>query len=300
MQRHNHPPPAPPGGGENQREANLNPNIRLLALDMDGTLFGEDLHISTPVKAAVRAAADCGVLICIASGRVAEEGLRVLADIDLDPACVAPIICYQGALVYDPQRGPLLTFTLDPAIAEAIIEYTRSIGLGVNLHTAAATYTERPREADRFYAEVSNLAPILVPDLVAVVREQGLQPLKLVMVTDGMAQTNELVDALNHKYDGRVVAARSYPLFCEVTDPLANKGAALTYLADQLGIPLAQTMAVGDSPNDIPMLRVTGISVAMGHASAEVKAAARYATGTLAADGAASAIVRFILERVGS
>ncbi len=271
-------------------------NIRLLALDMDGTLFGEDLVISAPVKAAVRAAADCGVLISIASGRVAEEGLRVLAELDLDPACVAPIICYQGALVYDRQRGPLLARTLDPAIAEAIIEYTLSIGLGVNLHTATATYTERPREADRFYAAVSNLAPIFVADLAAIVREQGLEPLKLVMVTDGLAQTDELASTLNERFGRRIIANRSYDLFCEVTDPLANKGVALTYVAERLGISLAQTMAIGDSPNDIPMLGLVGVSVAMGHASAEVKAAARYVTGTLAEDGAASAIARFILE----
>lgn len=274
----------------------MNPSIRLLALDMDGTLFGEDLVISEPVKQAVRMAAAGGVLISIASGRIAEEGLRVIADLGLTTAQVAPIIAYQGALVYQPNVGPLHSLTLDPLVAIEIITYTRRLGLGVNLHTDSATYVERPHAADTFYADISQLAPILVADLVAFVRDKDIQPLKLVMVNDALAATNVLVSNINARWGEHIVAARSHPRFCEVTNPRANKGEALAYVADYLRIPIAQVMAIGDNQNDIPMLRDAGLGVAMGHAAAEVKAAADVVTGTLAEDGVATAISCYILR----
>ncbi len=273
----------------------MNPPVRLLALDMDGTLFAEDLRISLRVRAAVQAAAHRGVLIATASGRIAAEGMRVVADLGLMPAQVAPLICYQGAMVYDLAAGPILARTLDPSTALELIDYARGLDLGVNLHTVDEMFVERPQARDQFYAEVSNLSPIRVPDLAALVRERELRPLKLVFVTE-QPRPAELADAINAAFAGRVYAARTYVTFCEVVHPLANKGAALAFVAARLDIPLAQVMAIGDNHNDVPMLRRAGVSVAMGHAAPEVKAAARYVTDSLADDGVATAIQRFILE----
>ncbi len=274
----------------------MNPRIRLLALDLDGTLFGKDLHPSEPVRSAVRAAAAAGVRITLASGRIVAEEQRIISELGLTAAQTAPLIAYQGALVYQPGSGPLFSLTLPPEVAIGIIEYSRSLNIGVNLHSADATYVERPTQADEYYARLSQLRSTKVDDLVAFVLEHNTHPLKMVLVSDDQQDNDKLVAVLNQRWGGKIVAVRSNPRFCEATNPQANKGNALAHVAEKLNVPLAQVMAIGDDQNDITMLRIAGVGVAMGHAAAEVKAAARYVTGTLAEDGVATAIDRFILK----
>lgn len=275
----------------------MSANIRLLAIDLDGTLFGDSLHPTARVRDAVRAAAAAGVKITIASGRTTPDEERVIHELGLTAAQTAPLIGYQGAYVYQPGYGELFSFTLAPDVAICIVEYSRSIGYGVNLHTPEDTFVERPTAADHYYAELSLLKPITVADMAAIIRERDLHPLKMVLVSQLQEQTNRLVDALNQLWPQQLVAARSHPRFCEATHPCANKGEALSQLAARLGIPMSEVMAIGDNQNDITMLQRAGVGVAMGHAAPEVKAAAAYVTGTLQEDGVASAIQRFILER---
>lgn len=77
----------------------------------------------------------------------------------------------------------------------------------------------------------------------------------------------------------------------------ASKGQALAFLARKLGVSQAETMAIGDQDNDVDMVAWAGLGIAMGNASAAVKAAANHVTATIAEDGAALAIERFILEQ---
>jgi hypothetical protein len=74
-----------------------------------------------------------------------------------------------------------------------------------------------------------------------------------------------------------------------------SKGRALEALASYLGIPLAEVMAIGDGINDIPLLSLAGLAVAMGNASDEVKAVADYVTLDVDHSGVAAAIEKFLL-----
>ncbi|MCX7781953.1 MAG: HAD hydrolase family protein, partial [Negativicutes bacterium] len=88
----------------------------------------------------------------------------------------------------------------------------------------------------------------------------------------------------------------SKPTYLEMANPAVNKGRALALLADKLGIAREQVMAVGDSVNDLDMLRYAGWGVAMGNASDTVKAAAAAVTGANDAEGVAEAILRYALR----
>jgi hydroxymethylpyrimidine pyrophosphatase-like HAD family hydrolase len=79
-----------------------------------------------------------------------------------------------------------------------------------------------------------------------------------------------------------------------------SKGAALARLAADLGVPLAETLAIGDGSNDVSMLRVAGLGVAMGHATPSVRLAADVVTASNGEDGAAQAIERYVLRETGA
>ena len=118
---------------------------------------------------------------------------------------------------------------------------------------------------------------------------------KLVGVTDDRAQMNTLEQDLARALGGRANVACSQVYYCDITHPLANKGDGIGILAAAIGVPLAETAAIGDMPNDLPMLRRAALPIAMGQAPDAVKQAAREVSASNDEDGVAVAIDRFIL-----
>ena len=100
------------------------------------------------------------------------------------------------------------------------------------------------------------------------------------------------------EFAGRATVARSQLYYLDVTHPLANKGAGLTALAKLMAVSTAEIAAIGDGRNDMPMFAASGLSIAMGNASAEVKAAANVVTASNEQEGFATAIERFVLPRI--
>jgi hydroxymethylpyrimidine pyrophosphatase-like HAD family hydrolase len=96
--------------------------------------------------------------------------------------------------------------------------------------------------------------------------------------------------------DGASVA-RSQRYYLDITDPLANKGVAISEIAKLLGIPLAEIASIGDGSNDVAMFERSGLSIAMGNASPQVQQKADFVTDSNGDDGFAKAIERFIVGR---
>ncbi len=101
--------------------------------------------------------------------------------------------------------------------------------------------------------------------------------------------------AAREKFGDRVSAARSQPYYLDVTHPQANKGGVVAYLADHYSIDPAQIATIGDQPNDVLMFTPSGLSIAMGNASAEVQKQATEVTTSNEDEGFANAIERFVL-----
>ena len=281
-----------------------NPLVELIAIDLDGTLYAMDLLISERNRLAIAAARDAGIRVTLATGRVVYDVVDRVRELGLLPpnlpaSQVTPIISYQGGVVYDLlTERPLLVQHLDAALAIRVIRLLRRLGQSVNMHTLTETYRENARPLDTMYAEKSRLVqPHDVPDLVAAISAQGLQPLKIVIVNEPDAN-HALIEMLRAEFGSLVEVTRSHSYFCEVTSLSATKGVALAFLAQQLGIARERVMAIGDNWNDVSMLHWAGYGVAMGHADEQVKAAASYVTETLANDGVAHAIERLALGEV--
>jgi hydroxymethylpyrimidine pyrophosphatase-like HAD family hydrolase len=118
---------------------------------------------------------------------------------------------------------------------------------------------------------------------------------KIVAASNNTQRLKELEAQLQPRVEGLAHVSRSQPVYLDVTAMLANKGDALKTLAAHLGIPLEQTVAIGDGGNDPAMFQVAGLSIAMGQAEEVVKRQASVVTGSNVDDGAAEAIERFIL-----
>ena len=131
----------------------------------------------------------------------------------------------------------------------------------------------------------------MIDDLHAVLDE----PIKIVGVSEDRSLVARCESELNARLGAEASAARSTPFYLDVTHPEANKGMVVREASRILEIPLEQIATIGDMPNDVPMLSIAGLSIAMGNASADVQRVARHVTRSNEEDGFAYAVDTFIL-----
>ncbi len=267
--------------------------IKLIALDVDGTDFGDDLTPSPRTRAAVHAARAAGIHVTLATGRTF-GATRAIADaLGID----APLICYQGAWVRDPASGAtLLHYTVPRTAAAEVVSIARAADRQCNVYINDQVYVEQLKPEAAIYFHLNRRTPPQpVPDLLALVRDAAQDPTKLVLVLPTEAETDATVAALQARFGDAVYVTKSHPNFAEVINAQVNKGTALAAVAAALHVTQAETMAVGDGMNDLPMLEWAGLGVAMGQAYPQVQAAADVVTAALAEDGLAQAIERYVL-----
>ena len=262
--------------------------IRLIAFDLDQTLFGVDQVIRPRVQAAIAQARLAGVAITIATGRNAGVAGRFACQLGV----TVPIICVQGGCVYDHQQGkPLHDVRLKPELVPQIVAAAERYGWNIHFESLERNYL--PAQSDHppiFYELLRNSPWVRVNDLLRDIPEL---PHKVIV---SMAHPNDLartVSEMNEALGTSLTIVPSHPYLVEGLPENVDKGRALAWLADYLGIPQPEVMAIGDSGADIPMIEWAGVGVAMGNGSGTVKAAADWVAPTLEEDGAAVAIERF-------
>jgi Cof subfamily protein (haloacid dehalogenase superfamily) len=270
--------------------------IRLLALDLDGTVLTPDLRMSEPTRAAVAGARARGVHVVLATGRMYRSTVRYAAMLDLP----GPLICYQGAYIRglplpDGTPGELLLHRQMPAeAARAAVTWSRDHGLDPHLNIGDRLIVGRGPEETPDYERMAGVGPEYVADVAAAIPG----PVTKVLAVGSIGLPYQVLSAAREAFDGRLEVTVSHPEYLEFMPLGVNKGTGLAFVADRLGIPMEAVMAVGDQANDLEMLRDAGLGVAMGDAPPAVIAVADDVTGTVAADGVAEAIERHILSAV--
>lgn len=263
--------------------------IRFVLSDMDGTLLRPDHTPSQRTIDAVRALRDAGVFFSLASGRPPRAMMHMVEAFGID----VPVAGFNGGTLVNPDGSVLLSHHL-PAEAALV---------------ALALFSAQPDVEVWVFADGEWLRRD-PPGPMAAVEEAGLgygprvvesfEPYldrvnKIVAASRNAPLLVELEAQLQPKVQGLAHVSRSQPIYLDVTALLANKGDALKTLAEHLGVPLEQTVAIGDGGNDPAMFEVAGLSIAMGQAEEAVKRQATVVTGSNVDDGAAEAIERFIL-----
>jgi hypothetical protein len=125
--------------------------------------------------------------------------------------------------------------------------------------------------------------------------QDGAGPTKLVIVTDA-EQTDTTLALFTRLYGERLQVTKSHPRFTEFTNAQCSKGRALAFLAQYCGVPQEDVMAIGDGHNDLDMIAWAGYGVAMSTSPQAVLQAARIVCPSLADEGAAEAIERYVLR----
>ena len=257
---------------------------RLCAIDLDDTLLGPDHNVSPRNVAAVRAVVDAGVIVVIASGRMHEATLRFVEQMGLQ----TPIISYNGAMVKNPHTGEIwLHERIAPEVAAQVLDYAHSHVLQLNYYLDDHFYSAAYTQWAKLYCE-RTLAPVeIVPEMYRTL--QGTAPTKMIVV-DTQERTDALLTPFQDRFGDRLYVTKSNDEYLEMMPPQANKGVALALVAAKFGVTAAETIAFGDSYNDIPMLTWAGLGIAVGNAKPETKAAAQRTVATNAEDGVAVAL----------
>lgn len=263
--------------------------IRLLALDLDGTVIDDSLTISPAVRTAVQNAAALGVHITLATGRMFRATLPYARELGVR----GPIVCYQGAGVFDTESGDVLYQEPVPnAVVMRVYERAKRDGFHVQMYKNDRFYVEEDNDYAAFYARLAGTAAIVVDSLA---REfAGCGSMKVNMNADA-ARIAGYEPIMREYLGAQAYVTRSLPEFLEVMNPRVNKGRALRFVAQRLGISIECTMAVGDSYNDVTMLQAAGLGAAMGSSPQELKDVAQVIVGDYRHDGVAEAIERCIL-----
>ena len=266
------------------------PAVKMLLADVDGTLVTRDKILTDRAIQAVHQMHDAGVIFAITSGRP-PRGMAMLIDpLDLQ----APIAAFNGGLLVNRDMSVIEQRVLPEDLVVPVADMMSSFKLDVWLYTGADWYVPKPdgphvaREAWTVKFE-----PNIMTDGV-----KGLtgSVAKLVGVSDDTDAVDRATTAVHDKFGDHVTAATSQPYYLDVTHPLANKGEVAKYLAARYDLKPEEIATIGDMPNDVLMFAHSGLSIAMGQSSTEVKRAARRVTTSNEDEGFANAVERFILR----
>ena len=265
------------------------PDIRLLLTDVDGTLAPDDKVLTPATLAAVGALRRAGIALAVTSSRP-PRGMRMLVGpLDLQ----TPLAGLNGGLIVHPDLSVIACCKLDLATARRAVALLEAQGLDVWVYTEADWLV---RDAVRPYVAREAWILQFEPTVVADFTEAHLaDAVKIVGVSDQPDRVAACEVLARQTLGDRVSAARSNAHLLDVTSAGANKGAVVRRLARLLDISPMQVATIGDMPNDTLMFAVSGLSIAMGNASPEVKARAGHVTGSNADDGFARAVHGFIL-----
>ena len=263
--------------------------VRLIALDLDGTLLNKGNTVSDANAAAVRDAIAAGIHIVIATSRWYTLAKRTADMLGI----TSPIICHNGAMIRDPRDGARILALDVPAAAAVEIAAIADEARYESMATVDdVTYllTRRPN------IDASRLPPGMVlterlSDHVAGGCEAFL--------FFGEDATDGFRARVGGKYDGTLNFAYGYsdtfPHYLNIVHAAADKGRALRIVAEHVGVPMTQTLAIGDAAPDLDMMRAAAIGMAMGNAPDDVKSQATVVGPSNLEDGVAWAIRKFAL-----
>ena len=264
--------------------------VKLLLADVDGTLVTQNKVLTDRAVEAVHKLHDAGVTFAITSGRPPRGMAMLVEPLDLR----TPIAAFNGGLLVNRDMKVIEQRVLPEDLVVPVADMMSSFDLDVWLYSGAEWYV--PKADGPHVARESwtvKFDPEVMPDGV-----QGLtgSVAKLVGVSDDHDAVDKATEAVHNRFGDHVSAATSQPYYLDVTHPQANKGAVARYLAAKYKLERDDIATIGDMPNDVLMFAHSGLSIAMGQSSPEVKRAARRVTTSNQDEGFANAVERFILR----
>jgi hypothetical protein len=266
-------------------------NIKMVALDLDDTLLDSKLKISSSCVNAIQKVRQKGVVITLSTGRMFKSALPYARQLDID----VPIITYQGAWVKNSLSGEELYFRpLPKSLACQAMTYFREQGVHYHSYFNDELCVEELSAEANDYARLAGVKANLHPDLIANL--DCCDAIKIMAITQNESHLLAMEKELKANFADQLYITRSKPSYLEVMDRQVGKARALELTANHFGIKRSEVMAIGDSFNDLDMIKWAGLGIAMGNAVEAVKEAADFVTFSNDEEGVTEALQRFVLQ----
>ncbi|WP_034550458.1 sugar-phosphatase [Carnobacterium funditum] len=268
--------------------------IKLIAIDLDGTLLTKDRIISDENKQAIKKAKEQGIKVVLCTGRpllgmihyLEELGLRESGDYG---------ITYNGGLVQKTDTGEILSQkTLSREDTQELYNLSQDINIPCNFIDLEKVYEPPyPVGRDSLYPTVMNalpFVPVFLEDL-----SEDLAVNKIVFCYEEES-LDEAITKIPSEFFERFNIMKSRPVLLELLNKEVDKGKGIAILCERLGIETHEVMAIGDEANDFAMIEFAGMGVAMENATSEIKGIAQFITKNNNDHGVAHAIKKFALQ----
>jgi hypothetical protein len=257
--------------------------IALVVSDVDGTLVTKDKNLTDRARAAVRRLHDAGIGFTITSSRPT-IGMRFL----IEPLAITlPVGAFNGSCIVDPSLKPIEQHLIPPAAVQRSLAIMNDFGVDIWLFTSDLWLTRHP---DGDYVQHEIRAIRADPTIVADFAPYLETACKIVGSSGDAALLQRCEAAIQQAVGAAATAVRSQSYYLDITPPGYDKGTFVETIAKRQGISTDAVATIGDMQNDLAMFRKSGMSIAMGNATDDVKKLATYVTTSNENEGFARAI----------
>lgn len=261
--------------------------IRLVAVDLDGTLLNDTKKVSKQTAEALSGLPGRGVKLVIASARPPRSVRHIYQSLGLDTWQIN----YNGALIWDePGRKAIFHRPMNCRLVRQMIEVSRDMyeEVLVTCEIMDRWYTDRLD--DRFNTETGKL---FKPDVVSPIEEFCTQPITKLLLLGEPRVIGRLEPMLSQRFGGHFTLVQTDDHMLQIMDKRVSKAVALEKVARHYLVPMEQVMAIGDAPNDVGMLQSAGVAVAMDNAASVVKEVADWVAPSNNDHGVWAALKRY-------
>lgn len=268
-------------------------NYRMLVLDLDDTLLKDDRTVSELTRRRLLEAQQQGMIVVLASGRPTYAMQHLAKEL-----CLAEyggyFISFNGARITScADEHILLSVDISHAQMCKLFDLAQEHGVYIQTYTEDHILVSKDNEYTQIEKEITGMDVIECADFKAEIPKTAVKA----MMLEHPDRLKEVEKALRPVVENELYMTITKPFFLEFMNPAVDKGKSLVTLAQHLNVPMEQVIAVGDSYNDISMIKAAGLGVAMGNAVEAVKQAADYETADNEHDGVARVVERFFLQK---
>lgn len=267
-----------------------------LVLDIDGTLVNSQKVVSEATRDAIIEAQKRGKIVAIASGRSISGIRRTAANIALEEFG-GYVIAYNGTTVVNCKTGECI---YNQMIAKEMIapvyEAAKEAKVGILVYHDQQKELLSGNGVDKYIEADAKACEITIRETTHFVQDINF-PINKFLLTGEPEYMREVEKKMQEKFGDRLNVFRSDPFYVELLPKFVDKGVAVEKLMKHLDIKKDKVICIGDSYNDLPMLRRVGLGVAMGNAQMEVKEAADFITDSNDEDGIVKVIKKFMTEK---
>jgi len=238
---------------------------KMVVLDLDDTLLNKEHRISHQTIDTLELLKSRGVEIVVATGRMYCSALPYIKQLGL----IGSMITYNGAYIKDVEKNEVIFHQpIELNIAKEILLEAEAADLYTNIYIDDKLYVKELGPESDLYEKISRVDAIPVGKLSEFISEV---PTKLLIVEEDLDKNQHYRNLFKEKYRDSVEVTESKAFFIEFMAKDVSKGKAIKIVADNLNVNLKEIIAIGDSWNDIEMIKTAGLGIAMGNAPDGVK-----------------------------